>query len=125
MGYELTWEPRGVIKTFYGEVSGEDLIQSGVECESDSRFDDIRYVINDFLAITRVAIEVPHVEYLAGIDYAAAISNPRILVAVVTTAAQIEALTEHYVATLGGAYVTKIFPTMDEARKWIQQTMGL
>lgn len=124
MGYELIWEPRGVIKRFNGKVTGSDLVQSVIETEADPRFDSFRYVINDFLAITNCSAQIPHADHVATIDIGASITNPRIVIAVVTTSTEIEALTNHYVATSDGAYPTKIFSTMDEARAWINQHVG-
>jgi hypothetical protein len=50
LAYAIAWEAAGVRKRFSGHVTDEEPMRSVVEVESDPRFDDLRYVVNDFLA---------------------------------------------------------------------------
>ena len=122
MGYEIIWEKRGVVKRFLGEVTSQDMLQSVVETEGDARFDDLRFVINDFLDISGVSSSHHVVEEISAIDSIAAITNPRIKVAVVATFPAVIEMAESYINSPLNHYPTKIFQTLTDARQWIAQT---
>jgi hypothetical protein len=119
--YEVVWEVRGVIKRFFGHVTDHDMLQSVLDIESDSRFDDLRYVINDFSGITGSSISIPTIEDISIADSGAARSNPSIRVAVVTTSPEIRRMAEHYANSPMNAYETRIFATEAEARNWLHE----
>ena len=102
MSYEVTWEPRGVIKRFSALVTDNEMIQSVVDTEKDARFDELRYVINDFLGITGISMTKDSVEEIS--------VHPEII-----------ALANAYANSLLNAYPIKIFPTLVEARSWLGQ----
>jgi hypothetical protein len=97
-------------------------VQSVVVTEGDARFDDLRFVINDFLCITGVSSSLRDVEEVAAIDSIAAITNPRIKVAVVATSPMVIEMAESYIDSPLNQYPTKIFQTLADARQWIAQT---
>lgn len=51
MGCSYAWNDHSVIKTFDGFVSGIDFIRSAEAVSADPRFDELRIIFNDFLAI--------------------------------------------------------------------------
>ncbi len=119
MSYELNWEPRGVVKRFFGLVTSKELLNSSEKTEADLRFDDLRYVINDFLACTEFTTDPGVLEELAAIDSAAAMINPGIKIAVVTTSDTLIAVALQYADSPLNTFPTRIFSTLDEARAWI------
>jgi hypothetical protein len=119
MSYEIIWEPRGAVKRFFGRVTSHDMLQSVVDTESDARFDDLRYVINDFLDIEELDLANTDIQEIAAIDGAAARSNPRITIAVVTIHDEIVALTNQYASSPFNAYPIKAFSTSAKARSWL------
>lgn len=54
MLYELTWEARGVLFTFSGTASDDDLRQSNIDVYAHPEFTNIDYEIADFTAVTRL-----------------------------------------------------------------------
>ncbi|MBI5785336.1 MAG: hypothetical protein HZA64_07770 [Rhodocyclales bacterium] len=122
MTYEVAWEGRGAVKRFFGHVTEDDMLQSVLETESDRRFDDLRYVINDFTDITGSSVTLPTIEDIAIADIGASHSNPSIRIAVVTTDPDIEALVNHYANSPLNAYETRIFSSMEAARVWLGPT---
>lgn len=120
MGYEIVWEPGGVVKHFVGYVSGDELMKAGLDTECDQRFDQLSYVINDFLACDGFAVSPGTVDEISAIDNAAAFSNPRIRIAVVATMPEIVAAAEQYAASPMNAYVTRIFSSTADARTWLE-----
>jgi len=121
VSYEIIWEPRGVIKLYSALVTDNEMIQSVVDTEKDARFDELRYVINDFLGITGISMTKDSVEEISVRDRGAACTNPNIRIAVVATHPEIIALTIAYANSPLNAYPTKIFATLAEARSWLGQ----
>lgn len=119
MSYELRWHPGGVTKYFFSIVTNDDMLLSVYESEADSRFENLRYVINDFLEIEGCDFETPIAERIAIQDRGAAFTNPNIRIAVVTTHPQVIAAAEAYAASPLNVYPTKIFSTLQEARVWL------
>lgn len=119
MSHEIIWESHGVVKRFFGEVTDHDMMQSVIETESDARFDDLRYTINDFLGITGFSFGLSEIDDIAIIDKGASMTNPRIRIAVVTTSPDIVKLATHYANSPMNAYPTKIFTSLADARAWL------
>ena len=61
MTCETIWENKGVLKRLSGHVSADEFVHSVEAIQADPRFDDIRYVINDFSQAARVKVVVAHV----------------------------------------------------------------
>jgi hypothetical protein len=117
MPYELFWEPRGVYKRFNGFVAIQDYLRSQEAVLGDRRCDDIRYIINDFLAIEGYSMTPDDAEYSAVITRGASLSNPRIRIAYITTDTNIILLIK-LVSKLS-SFELKIFPTLEAAREWL------
>jgi hypothetical protein len=118
MPYTLTWEPHGVTKRYFGLLTIFDLVSATEDAERDVRFDTLRFAINDFLAVESMDVTEAGVKRLAAVDAAAALSNPRIKIAVVTRDERIKALTKLYGGPATAPYPTEVFETVDEARAW-------
>ncbi|MDP1525486.1 MAG: hypothetical protein Q8M20_06735 [Rhodocyclaceae bacterium] len=120
MGYEITWiHASSVIKRHFGNVIGSELMAAVAETESDPRFDTLRYVINDFRDCVSLTVSTEEIEEISAIDYAAAASNPNILIAVVATLPDVVAAANAYANDPLAAYKTRVFSSMDEARLWL------
>jgi hypothetical protein len=121
MSYEVLWEARGAVKRFWDVVSSEDMIRSVVETEADARFDNLRYVINDFLDVSRIAFSAEDINDISTMDLGASRTNATIKIAVVATLAELVAFAEQYANSDLNVYPTQVFATMDEARAWTAQ----
>jgi hypothetical protein len=124
LGYELHWEGRGVVKRYFGQVSGEELLAPVVATEADERFDMLRFVINDFLEAKSVVFTQADIDTIAAHDMGAAATNPYIKVAVVATQPEVIDLVQRYMQAAVRAYPTSIFSTMAEARAWVAAPMA-
>lgn len=118
MAFENRWEQRGVHRKYDGAVSGRDLLLAVREVEGDSRFDELRYIINDFSTVTEQSITEQDIEEIAALDYAAAFTNPHIRLAIVTNDPTIQALAELYHEKSDAPYLTQTFSALDSARSW-------
>lgn len=95
------------------------MLQSVIDTESDPRFDDLRFVINDFLDVQNISISSDDVEYISAVDRAAAVTNSNIRIAVVANRPEIIALADQYANSPMNAYPTRVFATLAEARAWL------
>lgn len=119
MPFEIVWESRGVQVNFSGSVAASELADAFVRVNADERYDEVRYVLVDYRAAT--AIEATDVQWaeLACIDYAAALSNPRIAQAHVADDARIVSVLHHYLAGNDSEHRQGVFSRVEDARAWI------
>jgi len=123
VGYELSWESKGLVKRFFGDVTDKQFIDAVIESESDARFDGLRHVINDFRDVESFVFTPDDVDYVAAIDNAAAVSNPHIRIAVITSNPEIIALATQYAESPMNVYPTRIFATLADARSWLDSSI--
>lgn len=120
MPYEHTWEPKGVLRRLWGQVTGPEFVRAAEELAAHPRFDEFRYLLNDFREATGHSIDERALENLAAIRFGSMFTNPRIRVAVVSSHPDVLALVG---ATqrlpLKGSHPTAAFDTMEQARAWL------
>jgi hypothetical protein len=121
MSYEILWEPQGAVKRFWGLVSSDDMLRSVIESEADARFDSLRFVINDFLAVTQISFDSHVVDDIAVMDMGASKTNAAIKIAIVATAPELVELCRQYAESPLNVYPTEFFATLDEARAWVAE----
>ena len=122
MSFELVWEPKGVVKRYFGRVTGEEVFAAGIQSQGDHRFDQNRYAINDFLDCTEFVIDRKVLDEIAAFAGAAEISNPNIKIAIVATLPAVVAATKEYIGLPLQTYPTRLFATRAEARAWIAES---
>lgn len=122
MKYMNTWEARGVYRKYTGLLTGS-LIREAVEkVEGDERFDKIRYVLNDYLDVTKIDVSDFELNTIAAIDSVASETNKRIKIAQVATSPDIIDLVTSYDKKLqDNTYTTKVFSNVADARKWVEE----
>ncbi len=119
MAHEIIWEAKGAYKRFSGFVNASEYLGTQKEILSDPRIDDMRYVINDFLAVDGYAGSNDDAEYSAAFNRATSYSNPRLRVAFVTTNTAIRLLIA--AAAPISSLPVKAFSTLSEARAWAEK----
>ncbi|AXS80278.1 hypothetical protein [Dechloromonas sp. HYN0024] len=120
MAYELVWEPEGVINRFSGVVRAWELVQSVETIQGDARFDDTRYVINDFLAVTEYEMGAEILTEVAVLQYGAYNTNPNCRIVFVTTDDALATLVRGVPESSGiTSYQTEVCPTVSAARDWL------
>ena len=125
MPHELVWEHRGVHKRLSGQVSAAEFQRSVELIQADARFDDIRYVINDFTAVGGHGLDEQHLLELAAIQYGAQASNPQVRAVYVGVdpelARQLRAI---LIDSQRSLYRVALFDTLPQARDWLQGEVG-
>lgn len=117
--YEHTWEKRGIVRRFFGKVTGQDLAASAIEGQADRRFDQLRYVINDFRDCESFVVDPATMEEVAARDSGAAKTNGNIVIAVVSDDPKVLEVSDIYVKDPLSPYPVKNFGTMEDARAWL------
>jgi hypothetical protein len=84
MPYEITREPLGVHKRFWGVVTVAEFMASVREFHSEPHFERMRYTINDFSQTERFALNEGPIEDTAAVNLGANFTNPRYRVLAVT-----------------------------------------
>lgn len=120
MSYELVWEPRGVTRRHFGHVSSREVMNAITAIAADPRFDDLHFIIIDYLGTTSLAISAIELEECVAIEGAGLLINPRIRVSVVTTTPEIIAAVKQYTGDNRSTYPRKIFSSVAEARAWVR-----
>ena len=118
---QLVWEPAGVCRRYFGNVTIAECRKSLAQLCSNERFDSLRYAINDYRDVQNCETTPQATEESAALHIAPLQTNPRILLASVTTDARIVAAIEHFISLGFVSQPYRIFPTMIEARAWIER----
>jgi hypothetical protein len=121
MSYELTWEPKGVVKRYFGHVTCAEVLAASNQSQSDPRFDEYRYAINDFLDCSEFVTDPALLEELAAYAGAAEESNSNIKIAIVAANPAVVVATKQYLGLALQTYPTRLFSTLTEARAWINE----
>ncbi len=123
MPYDITWEPGGVVWTFHGNVTASEALRSNEDIYGDSRFDSLSYQIANFLGAQKIDFGESTIAQVAALDRAAAHSNPRIKVALVTNLEYMTLLADLYkVNSEKSPWSVAIFGKLEDAREWISST---
>lgn len=120
MPYQTIWEKHGIYVSYSGQTSDEEVARFAQEGQSDERFTDLHYVLHDFLNCTGASFSTPRIEELSAIDSAAAVSNPRIKIAVVTDREDVLAMVRAYLDTGFPGFALRVFTALAPAREWSQ-----
>ena len=120
MPYTTAWEPNGVCSHFTGFVTAEEYVRSAGDICADPRFDELRFVIKDLLAIDGHSIDRDAVDPIAAIRYGARYSNPNIYLILLTADPRLAPLAEpDSKSLLHGLYETCAFADEAAARRWL------
>jgi hypothetical protein len=119
MPYSATWEPHGLCLKFCGTVDPAEIARLYDETLRDRRFDDLRYVVGDFVDATGHGFTVGDMQSMRELNASligASFSNPYVVIAIATTDPGLREVA-HDFARLG-LYVVELFETAAAARDW-------
>jgi hypothetical protein len=125
--YQLTWEASGgLLRTYSGTVGWAEMNESIAKVHGDPRYEDLRYVINDFTQCDSLDITRDQLEDIAARVSGAEYSHKQRKILkhfrtayVVTTPTVRDTVVAFFEAIIVDTPVN-IFETLPEARAWIQ-----
>lgn len=124
MPYTTEWLDHGIIWTYSDVLTGNELLESNLSIFGDERFDELRYQIVDLTQVTAVEATESHMRKIAHLDMAAALTNPRIKIAVVFPASPIaNEFHQQYLKYTDNKspWETKAFANLAAAKAWAQE----
>ena len=107
---------------YYGVVTGADMLGNIEDVCRDERFERHRYHILDFSEATDFVATEREMLVNSGVLVGAAFVNHQVLIAAVVTEEKVRAALDRLHALGVSPFVAKIFPTVAEARKWIEES---
>ncbi len=119
MPYRLTWEPSGIYRQYYGDVTIAERRASFESICGDRRYDELRYAITDYLAVGAYEVTAEATAEIAALHIGPLITNPRLVIAAVAVRPDIVAAIQDFVRHRFTATPYRIFPSLDEARRWV------
>lgn len=123
MPFELYWEPRGVLRRFSGDVTIAERRRSFDLICGDRRFDDLRFAITDYLAVSQYEATPRANRELAALHIAPLRTNPAILIAAVAVAPAVVAAVHEFMSLGYISQPYRLFETEADARRWIADVL--
>jgi len=120
MTSRLVWEPEGVLAIHADTLASGDFLDTVRRIQSDARFDEARYVIHDFSAVSGHDIGKATLTELAVLHYGARVSSPNCRIVFVTVDPLLAAEIRR-VLGVGDltSYQCEVRPTLIDARDWL------
>jgi len=125
MPYELTWEPRGVYRRYFGHVTIAERRESLERICADRRFDRLLYTITDSLGAQSYQVSDEDTRETAALHVGPLVTNPNIVMAAVAVDERIVAAIRHFISLGFTRQPYRLFSTVAEARDWIEQVTSL
>ena len=120
MPHTYTWETNGLLRKFTGEISPEDILQSNFELHIHPKFEEIKYIINDFTEVTDLIVDVSHTKIYASTDDIISDTKGKFNIAIVVTKDAHFDLANNYRNEMKNrSFKCEIFQTIEDARKWV------
>ena len=110
---KITWKNNELLWELSGVISAEEIHQINLDHQGDPRWDDLRYLIDDFKNV--ISIDLPEEELIVvqAIDKAKAISNSYLKIASITNSNETIKLADFYDTDTSWKY--GVFETLTEA----------
>lgn len=119
MPYRYQIEARGVFVRWTGRVTGAEMLVYIADIHAHERLDEFRYELHDFSGCSSVDLSGDHVETIAALDAAAALTNPDMKIAVVSGDPVIADGVAQYIRSGYSPYPMELFPQVEAARRWL------
>ena len=124
MAYKLEWEKQGVVIRYAGRVDIDEVLRAQRDYEGNARFDSLRYVIIDTLAVIEVCTKARDAETVWVNDAGASTSNSRIRKAFIATDPSAIAFANAYKDLNEPGYELRTFEAEGDARQWLTAELG-
>jgi hypothetical protein len=121
MAYDLSWEPRGLYRRYWGQVSIAERRESFERVFADPRFDELLYAITDYLDVQHYEITPEATVEIAALHVGPTATNPQIVIAAVVTDPRIVQAIEHFISLDMITAPYRMFATVAAAREWVSQ----
>lgn len=121
MSYKLVWEPKGVYWKYHGKVSGLEVFDATMIAYGDSRFDELKYKLVNFLDIESIEMKEAEVRAIAKQHKSAERHNPYIKNAIVLKSKTNKLAIKFAALFNDSRWDVQIFDNLDAANDWIDR----
>jgi len=125
MPYENVWTDNGVVRTYHGDITSKEILNSNASIQNDPRFSDLRYIINDFSPINSCQAAAEDINAIAAIDYGS--SQARHIpgkIAIIASNDDLLVWVKIYFEKMKKSpYIFKLCDSTDEAYQWVSETI--
>lgn len=122
MAHTYNWKSDGLIRKFTGEISAVEILKSNFDLHQSDEFKSIKYIINDFTAVTGYAIDKPVTKIYASTDDIISDTKGYFKIAIVAVEPGHIELAENYRKEMKNKYFKcEIFPNAGDALVWAEQ----
>ena len=121
MSHKLVWEPEGVYWKYYGKVSGLEVFDATMIAYGDSRFDELKYKLVNFLDIESIEMKEAEVRAIAKQHKSAERHNPYIKNAIVLKSKTNELAIKFATLFSDSRWDVQIFDDLDAANDWLDR----
>ena len=121
MSHKLVWEPEGVYWKYYGKVSGLEVFDATMIAYGDSRFDELKYKLVNFLDIESIEMKEAEVRAIAKQHKSAERHNPYIKNAIVLKSKTNELAIKFATLFNDSRWDVQIFDDLDAANDWLDR----
>lgn len=119
MPYRISWEPDGVYRAYFGDLSIAQRRASFDAICGDRRFDGLRYALTDYLAVDGYEVTPESTAEMAALHVGPLFTNPRLLIVAAARRPDILAAIEQFRSYDFITAPYQVFATLAEARAWI------
>lgn len=99
MPYKINWEKDGVLVKFNGVFSYNENMDANIELYSDSKFENLKYIVWDLSEVSEFDITKEEAEIASMHDKLASSRLPKMKMAILVVDKQLRRLADNYVAT--------------------------
>lgn len=122
MSYSIQWKEKGLYRKFSGTVTGQDIFESAQKTQTDPRFRELHYILNDFTDTSDLVVNQADIAMIAAVGRIAIANNPDIIGANVVNDDNAFMLAEAYREKMTDHFrECRSFTDLDEAWKWITE----
>lgn len=120
MSHRYVWEGKGLHRYFSGEISGDEILESNFELHEHSKFEEIKYIINDFLEVTGYDIKMSHTKSYASSDSIISRTKGLLYIAIVVNQSGLHELAKNYQQQMKDQmFKCEIFDNVTDAQHWV------
>lgn len=120
MAHTISWNIEGIIRNFSDEISPDEILQSNFDIHNQPKFENVKYIINDFREVTSLNVDTAVTKIYASTDDIIARTKGKLLIAIIATHKEHLALAENYQKEMkNNLFKCEIFKNLEDAQKWI------
>lgn len=121
MPHKVIREPSGMYVKFWGKCAIPELFKVMEEAGTDPHFENMRYLLLDYLDVVEQNVTEAQVEEIAALGFALRFTNPHFLHVSVANDETICSLVKYAKTAVFDPERVAYFSTLEQARSWIQQ----